>query len=146
MDISGKNLKKLFIKIGVLLAIAYVFLFLSFSYLDVWNSCYVKIKTPGLASRKSEIKEAIKYLKSSDKEAYKNFCRYSDHIIETSCMGSDWHLDEKVRGQDSAGCYIKGSKTIYLNPLILKSLSKEKISELLKKYALSAKKFWMAEP
>lgn len=136
------RLKKILIRLAVILVIAFIFLSFSFSYFSVLDSCYVKIKEPGLASRKSEIKEAIKYLRITDREAYKNFCRYTDSIIETVCMGSDWHLNDKFRGQDSAGCYIKGSKTIYLNPLVLKSFSTEKISELLKKYSLLGKEFW----
>jgi len=138
----GDQLKKNLKRLVIVLVIVFLFLTFSFSYFSLFDSCYIKIKEPGLASRKSEIKEAIKYLKITDREAYKNFCRYTNYIIETSCMGSDWHLNEKIRGQDSAGCYIKGSKTIYLNPLILKSLSAEEISDLLKKYSNLSKEFW----
>ncbi|HBB36639.1 MAG: hypothetical protein UX02_C0001G0003 [Candidatus Moranbacteria bacterium GW2011_GWC1_45_18] len=138
---DGK-LKKHLVKFAVVLTIFFIYLNISYSHFNVLDSCFVKIKAPGLNSRKSEIKEAIKYLKSTDKEAYKNFCRQTDSIIETSCMGSDWHLDGKVRGQDSPGCYIKGSKTIYLNPLILKSFSADKIAGLLKDYSRMGRDFW----
>lgn len=140
------RLKKYSIRLAVVFAITFLFLFFSFSYFSLLDSCYVKIKAPGLASRKSEIKKAIKYLKITDKEAYENFCRYTDDIVETNCMGSDWHLEEKVRGQDSPGCFVKGSKTLYMNPLALKSLSTDKIAELLKKYSLLGKDFWESQP
>jgi hypothetical protein len=136
------RLKKYLSRLAIALAAIFLLLSFSFSYFNIFDSCYIKIKEPGLASRKSEIKEAIKYLKITDREAYKNFCRHTDSIIETVCMGSDWHLNEKFRGQDSAGCFIKGSKTIYLNPLVLKSLSVEEVADLLKKYSLLGKEFW----
>jgi len=138
-------MKKYFIRLGIILAIAYIFLFLSFSYFNVFDFCFVKIKVPGLASSKENIKKAIRLLKKSDSATYSTFCRSIDTIVESDCRSSEWNLNQKVEGQDSPGCYVKGSKTIYLNPLITRSLGEKEISELLRKYSKLSSDFWASK-
>jgi hypothetical protein len=142
MDMFPQNIKKILIKIGIIIALFYVFLFFYFSYLSVPDSCYVKIKNPSLSNNKGSILEAIKLIKASDPVSFGTFCRNIDTIVITNCMGSDWHLGDKIVGNDSAGCYIKGSKTIYLNPIQSKKLSTEEMSSLLEKYSVASREFW----
>lgn len=142
MDDFFENKKRYLIWSALILLLVFLFLNFSFSYFNIPDSCYIKIKNPGLASNRSNVKKAIRFLKKSDRKAYDAFCRYADTIIESDCMGSDWHLNEEMRGHKSAGCYIKGSKTIYLNPLLTRPLPQEKISELIAKYSLMSEKFW----
>jgi hypothetical protein len=141
MNIS-KQKKKFIVWLTATLVILYIFLSIYYSYFSLSNNCFIKIKGVSIASNKNKILEAIGLLKLMDNGSYKNLCKYTDTIIEGACMGSDWHLTSTPLGQDSPACYIQGSKTIYMNPVVGKSLRTSEISDLLKKYSNLSKEFW----
>jgi len=144
MSEFNEKIKKYLIKLGIISGLIYVFLFFSYSHFNVFEPCFVKIRVPVIASSKAKIKKAIKFLKRSDHAAYGTFCRHVNTIVESDCLGSDWHLSNEIRGQDAPGCYVKGSKTIYLNPLKTRAMSEEKISELLKENSELSQEFWIS--
>jgi hypothetical protein len=141
MNIS-KQKKKFIVWLTAALVILYIVLSVYYSYFSFLDNCFVKIKGVSIASNKGKILEAIGLLKSMDNSSYKNLCKYTDTIIEGACMGSDWHLTGTPLGQDAPACYIQGSKTIYMNAVIGKSLRTSEIAELLKKYSNLSKDFW----
>lgn len=91
------------------------------------------------------IKQALKLIKKGNKNDYKMICKYVNTISEKYCTVADWHINEgEVRaGYEEAGCYVRGSKTIYIQP------TQEETDEVIKaraediiKYASFSKEFW----
>src|SRR3989338_8567134 len=78
-------------------------------------------------------------LKKENKESYKTLCRYVDVILEQYCINGM----PNPRLTDKDGCYIKGSKVIYIKPERQNTdLIIQKRAEILKKYSAYSKKFW----
>lgn len=112
-----------------------------FNYFDPLNFCYIKIDSDLLRGNESTIKKAVKLLKKEDKIAYKTLCAYVDTISEHNCFASSRKISLEDWNKD--GCYIKGSKVIYLKPEKRENsaiINQRKIS--LKKYSEYSKDFW----
>jgi hypothetical protein len=136
-----------------IVGIAIVSLFLYFgmntlSYFDPINMCYINIEKDVLSGNRETIKKAIKMVKRNSSSDYRNLCKYISNIQERHCMGGDWHFGatqtaESIPGYFSTGCYILGTKTIYLLPEENDSASIiEKRANALIKYSAYSKDFW----
>ena len=88
----------------------------TFDYFDPMTLCYVRINKELVGGRRDTIKQAIRLLKKTDKPSYRTLCAYVSRIRERICIGSDWHIENPPRGINANGCYIRGTKTIYLKP------------------------------
>lgn len=133
-----------FITPAIFIIIIYISVLKIFSYYDVTSLCHIKIDGDILRGNKKAIKSSIVLLKKEDKPSYQTLCKYVDTISENFCYNCDQRGDAECKYVSQPACFIKGSKTIYLNPD--KSNSGESINaraELLKKYADSSKNFWL---
>lgn len=118
------------------------------NYVDVTGLCRIRISGDMLRGNEDTIKEALKSIKASDSSGYKDICRNVDEITERFCVDSDYHLDQAAAqaGWERPGCFIRGSKTIYLKPEPGESASvvKARAREILKD-ALLSKDYWAEE-
>jgi hypothetical protein len=115
-----------------------------FSYFDATSMCYIGIQGDIMRGNEKTIRGAIKIMKK-DRSAYHDMCKYVDTIKEDYCQIADWYtkMDKYQKGLDLDGCYVRGSKTIYLRPdqnnnndIILKR------TETIKKMTGFSKEFW----
>jgi hypothetical protein len=111
------------------------------SYFDPLALCKITLNVDVLRGNKDTLQKAIASLKD-DKQAYQDLCRNIDMISEEYCLATQ---PVKGTGQwgTEGGCYIKGSKTIYLDPNSEKSeYMIQKRAQLIKKYSQKSKEFW----
>ena len=130
----------------IVLSVAAFFWFLFMSstgYLHVIPWCRIKIQHDVLRGGQTFIKASIKQLKSRDRDAYQALCGYVDVIYERACVGADWHIYDPKILYDKPGCYVRGTRTIYLSPKqnFLKDEMAERAKEL-KRLAEHSKAFW----
>lgn len=110
------------------------------SYLDITNFCYISIDGDVIRGNEKTIKVAIKNIKNNDYSTYENVCRNINKITEMYCPDP---IDPLKFGEDIEGCYIKGSKIIYLKPNADNTSQLiEKRSETIIKLSKYSKKFW----
>ena len=140
-----KNLKSASIKAGILLVlfIFYSFIVNIFSYFDPFSLCNIGIDNKTISGNQETIKKAIGLVKKQDKTAYKTLCKYVNTIKESTCLASDPHLGSRPIGVDNPGCYIRGSKIIFLRPDNRDNANVvESRAETITKYANLSKNFW----
>jgi len=133
-----------FIFIAMIIGMAY-YVVNFFSYFDPGSLCYIKTEKDILRGNEETIKQALRLIKLEDKEEYKMICAYVDVISEKDCVIADHHIDPNKfeEGWEKAGCYVKGSKTIYLKPNNNEGAATvKKRAEDIKKYAEFSKEFW----
>ena len=115
------------------------------NYVDAMSFCRIRINGDILRGNKDTIKQALKRIKATDIESYETICNYVNNITESYCVDSDHNLDISAAqaGFEWPGCFIKGSKTIYLKP---ESINSQEIvlrrTAVIKKYASYSKKYW----
>ena len=134
----SKKILKYSIFAAVLLFIVYLSMNV-FSYFDPFSFCYVRIESDVLRGNRQTVKEVINMFKKDDRNGYGDFCRYVDRIKEGFCFTSSRPANNEI----SQGCYVKGSKTIYLKPL--ENEGAVAVSErynAIKKYSSFSKTFW----
>ena len=143
-NVDFRKKTKKYLGIFIFLAIFAIFIFFilnAFSYFDPMNFCYVNISEKYLNNDKDTIIKAIKKIKEEDKKSYKDFCHYVNEIIEDRCFAGDPNFSQSLLNREIAGCYIKGSRTIYLNP---DKTGVEEKSHLIKRYSQKSKEFWQS--
>lgn len=127
----------------ILLLFILNYLINTIAYFDVINPCYISINADALRGNKDTISKAIAQLKKQDEKGYKTLCRYVAAIHEQNCGNFDSRVSADNGSHASPGCFIKGSKTIYVYPTEEDS---ERIviqrMETIKKYAQYSKLFW----
>ena len=135
-----------------LLGAGFYFFSNAVSYFDPLTSCYISLDNDLTKGNQATMTRAIKMLKRGDGASYKTMCRYINRITEKNCRGSDPRGEQNeqpttggsaIRGWESIGCYIKGSKEMYLkvekddSDLITRSRM-----DAIKKYSERSKFFW----
>lgn len=143
LKVNKENIP-IYIFIAIII-LSFYFIINIFSYFRPIDMCYIKIKGQVTSRDRSIIKKTIKIIKKEDRSAYRDLCKYVDVINERYCIVADHHIDmEKVQeGWAQAGCYVQGSKTIYVKPEIGDATSvAEKRVGTVKKYTEYSKNFW----
>ena len=126
------------------LAAVFIFTANLFSYFDPATFCYIGIDNDWAQGNQKTIQKAIRQLKAQDKVAYRTLCSSVDAIIEDYCMVID-ASGGGVSQPDASGCYVKGSKIIYVRPTKDESLAMvSQRAATIKKYAEYSKNFWTA--
>src|SRR3990167_3362570 len=92
-----------------------------FSYFDPLTFCYIGIENDFLGGNQKTVKEAIRLLKKEDIQSYKTLCKNVDTIVEEYCRAADPRVRGQEVGINEPGCYISGSKIIYLIPSKMES-------------------------
>lgn len=138
-----EKIKKYFKKFAWVFFVFLIFYFFLnfFNYFDPLNFCYIKIDSDFLRGNEKTIKKAIKLLKKENKIAYKTLCGYINTISEKNCFTSSQNIS--LEDWDKDGCYIKGSKIIYIKPEKDKGdtiINERKI--IIKKYSEYSRDFW----
>lgn len=112
------------------------------SYIDVEKFCLIKIESSEARGNRQSIIDAIGEIKKSNKSLYKELCQYIDTIAESNCQNAEPHinLEEAGLAEKKGGCFVKGSKTIYLTPVKTYSseLVKNRVETLEKDILLSS--------
>lgn len=129
----------------IFLTFAFFYLINSFSYFDPINLCYIKLKGDSLRGNEKTISDALKQIKKQDKKVYQMICKNVDIISEKFCVVRDAHIDRSafLTGNDFPGCYVRGSRVIYLHPQ--QAQSQKIIDDRAKDiqyYAGLSKNFW----
>lgn len=135
-----------FILIDVL-ALFWLAINFSINYVDVTSMCRIKLNGDMLRGNEETIKSALKYIKENKRSSYDDACKYIDNISERYCIDADYHLDALATqaGWKRPGCYIRGSKTMYLKPESAKTdiVIKQRADEIIKDAQFS-KNYWEA--
>lgn len=139
-----KNLEKVFYKLpnyifsSVILGIVAVVLG-TVSYLDIFNLCYINIDGDITRGNEKTIKQAIRLIKEEDKESYKTLCHYVNTVKERYCLIPK----VPIKFGTEPGCYIRGSKVIYLIPERGENqqIVRQRATTI-QKYAQKSKIFW----
>lgn len=101
------------------------------NYIDIQNLCRIKIE-----SRFTDkiIKDSISKLKDENSEDYKNLCQNINKIVEGYCLTDDPHIHSNQSGFaiEAGGCYIKGTKTVFLNPSQYGGSNEQRLEMLIK--------------
>lgn len=113
------------------------------SYVDVFSFCAIKVEGDMVIGNRGAIIAAIKMLKKQNKKSYQTLCGYVERIIENDCLAVEPRIDSSWKGLYADGCYIRGSKTIYIKPEKNgDSQSVANRSRALMRYADYSKRFW----
>lgn len=115
----------------------------SVSYFDPFAFCYIGIDNDVLRDNQATISKALRLIQHEDRASYSTVCRYVDAIIEDYCTATD-AMGEGVAAVDAAGCYVRGSKLIYVRPA--KDTSEATVrgrAETITTYAERSKNFWI---
>ncbi|PIU75436.1 MAG: hypothetical protein COS76_00805 [Candidatus Portnoybacteria bacterium CG06_land_8_20_14_3_00_39_12] len=113
-----------------------------FDYLDPFNLCYINIESDVTRGNTKTIHQAIEQIKKADKSDYRNLCHFVNVISENLCMADDPNRSSAWR-DDVSGCYLRGSKVIYLNPS--RAVDEGTIAHrarIIKIYSQKSKNFW----
>lgn len=139
------NLGPVLIIIVVVFGLTYIWLNFS-GYFDPLNMCRIRIHADLVTGNKKSITQALSLLKKEDRGSYNIACQYVDRIYERTCFGADWHIDRSQRGSKEPGCYVKGSKSIYIKPDFKQdSDSANTRKESIKKYSQLAREYWLSK-
>lgn len=115
----------------------YFVLTLNNSYFDPLTLCRIGINSDIVKGNKDTLVSAISRIKREDPTAYRALCTHVSEIVERYCPADSRQYSLE------AGCYIRGSKTIYILPQ--KERREEVINarmEAIKKYASFSEKYW----
>jgi hypothetical protein len=139
------NPKKIVFSLGftILIFILFILVLNIFSYFDPFSFCYIKINY-NVDGNKDTIKKAIEIIKNEDKKEYKKLCQYVNLIVERPCYSGRLGTSGMLRlNEDFVGCYIKGSKIIYLKPEKEDDfyVTKKRVGAI-KKYSQKSQEFW----
>lgn len=116
----------------------------SFSYVDLSNRCYIRLQQELVRGDRKSLEKAILLIREQSFTDYEMVCRNVDRIIESYCISSDPHISSTLVGYNEPGCFIKGSKAIYIRPEDngLTQEVIEKRAQIIKKYANISKDYW----
>lgn len=139
----GKFIISNFILSVVFLAITTAFL-KNFYYVDLANTCIIKTKYSIHTENKTHIHQAIKTIRTTMPSDYKTLCNYVTNITETNCIVAN-ETGPIITYADSVGCYIKGTKTVFIQPLTTSQTKpdNEEIAENLARYSRYSEEFWL---
>jgi hypothetical protein len=132
-----------FYSLILVLILLFYYIINLFAYFDLPNLCYIGLDKDILSGNKETMRQAISLLKRKNREDYKNLCRYVDTISEKYCFAFDPRVENEGQDPWRPGCYVKGSKTIYLKPEKEKSdtIIKQRAEDI-KKFMLMSKAYW----
>src|SRR3989344_7909370 len=151
-----QKLKEIFLKVKSRLKFYFVFLVAVFifftifsiganlfSYFDPLTFCYIGLENDMLRGNQKTVRKAIGLLKKEDIQSYKTLCKNVDTIVEEYCRAADPRVRGQEVGINEPGCYIRGSKVIYLIPSKMESDYIINLrAETIKKYTYFSKNFW----
>ncbi|MBI2337911.1 hypothetical protein HYU95_01895 [Candidatus Daviesbacteria bacterium] len=149
------TINKLFLKVnqfeGYLYPVLFVLLVIFITgffytrshHVDIFNLCNIAVDKDFLKGNSETILKAISRIKNQDKNTYKDICRYVNLVSENPCPVFHSY-GGALQYNNQPGCFIKGSKIIYINPA--KEESEQVISqriEAIKKYSSLSKSYWL---
>ena len=83
-------------------------------HVDITSLCAIRLKGHALGD-KSSLRSAVWELRTQNPTSYSNICTNISTIIEGNCFDGDGHLSDDWISE-KPGCFIKGSRTLYLKP------------------------------
>lgn len=122
---------------------AYIFYTYS-HYIDFSNNCTIEVQKDIVSGNRQTIFDALKLIKEDHPEDYENICTQVDTIVETECILGD-KKTPKIHYLDTDGCYLKGTKTIFIRPVSGTSDTiVENRAELILKYGTLSGEYWQS--
>ena len=114
-------------------------------YFSLIPWCKVGIQHNLFRGDQGAIKDAISLLRKTDYDSYKVFCGNIDVIYERYCPGADWHFEDINKWRSKPGCYIRGSRAMYLTPSDEYSVdtSVEARASYIKRFSEYSDEFWV---
>jgi len=132
-----------FYSLAIILLLIFNYAINVFTYLDLPYLCHISLKQDVVSGNKVTMHKAINLLKKNDKASYKKLCRYVKTVSEKNCWAYDSRVEKLDYGEWQPGCYVKGSKTIYIKPekadtdFVVKQRSED-----IKKFMQMSMNFW----
>jgi len=111
-------------------------------HIDYPNNCYIKVDKDILKGNRETIFKALASIKKTDLQKYQDICLYVDTISEASCLLGETR-NGKLHPISTDGCYLKGTKTIFLKPdssELDAAVESRKLQII--KYAQLSKEYW----
>lgn len=116
-QVKERNIRSFMGLIGFLIPAVFLslLLFSNKYYFDIQESCLIKLTSQKTDNTKDLTKEAISILKSEDPGLYVSLCSNISHIRESYCIEAADN-NPNIKYLQISGCYIKGTKTIFVTP------------------------------
>jgi hypothetical protein len=114
----------------------------STTHIDPLRGCAIRLDTLPVSGDRGALRSAVRTLRASDPAAYDTLCTYVDTISEKRCIARDWHIDPSVPTTLHEGCYVRGTRTVYVAPVLRSELSTAERAALLATYAGYSRDFW----
>lgn len=113
------------------------------SYVDIGSGCKIEISGSLASANKDAVSALLKEIKAEDKASYDLICSSLDHIREAHCPLFDESLKEDRIIWTTPGCYLRGTKTVYLVPLNSGyAASERETKEGLIRFAEQSRMYW----
>jgi hypothetical protein len=136
------NLIKNWLIFGLVIILLYGGWRFVFAHFHPLPYCNISIRKDILRGDTRSIREALSTLRRTNTEAYKTVCRYVDRIEEKRCFNADGHVDDVAFQKTHDGCYIGGSRTIYLMPQEYSADLVARRADSIKALAEKSREFW----
>ena len=102
----------------------------------------IRIQKDSLDGEKKDVLRAIEHLKINSLNDYKYVCKHIDSVILGKCLSAS-KSNNNVLNINTRACYLKGTKSVYINTKISNTdFSPKSISSLILKYAKESAVFW----
>lgn len=120
------------------------------SYVNVYPFCRISVEQDVLRGNGQTINAALDQIRDQDPKSYQTVCKYVSTITEDTCLIFDNAIGQANSQTQLAtvnqGCYVKGTKNIYLTPT--HDTNDQTISaraDAIKKYASFSQAFWQSQ-
>ncbi len=143
---------ELMTKIFVFVIVIAVYLTLTnlSSYVNVYPFCKISLEQDVLEGNSQTITAALTQILQQDPKSYQTVCQYVSTITEDTCLIANSPISQSDSQTQLApvneGCYVKGTKNIYLTPT--KDTTDQTVTaraDAIKKYAELSKSFWESQ-
>jgi hypothetical protein len=135
------KIKPFFIIFFILIFISYLKSYV-FDYFRVWPICRINLEQfyPDDKTN-SKISQALSFMRKNNPEDYLYVCKNIDSIEAKFCDLKHLLSEEKDSWHKKDGCYVKGGRTIYLNPDYISRVSTFELEEKIKYLSNKKKSF-----
>ena len=114
------------------------------TFIDYANKCFIKVDKDILKGNRETVFKALSSIKNNNFQEYNDICNYVDTIAEAACLVGE-NNSGKLHPLNTDGCYIKGTKTIFISPdnSDLDAATTARKSQILK-YSKMSKNYWLS--
>lgn len=124
----------------------WIYIFVGYNnHMDNPNKCFIRINKDIIRGNRDTVFTALLSLRETNYVDYVEICKYVDTISESYCLMGD-SKTPKLHQLDTKGCYLKGTKTIFIEPVADDTPETiENRKEQLLKYGRLSRDYWMSQ-